>query len=317
MVDESKDPKAAGMRMTIPQTAAMVLAGVYISGFLVINAHLSERGIVDFELGSSRYLIAGGLFFAFLVFWYLFPGHAVIVATKDLTRKLDLSASSALVRISSISVLFARFCFLTCLSATFFSAVVLGNQGIWFSKYVVPFFLFAYLGGSLGLDLRFPRASRGIELVALALGILVFFITAINHDPHALRVFGHFLLISLYICLVLISWEHFKITNSKLAYDVLYSAVMVLLFSSLFGALHYGRISSAYGGGQPRTAVIMIDDQTARDGLAKMGFEVTPFLKAQLVHENQQEFIVDVDGQTIRLSRKTVAGLKMLPEDDQ
>ena len=317
MVDESKDPRADSMRMTVPQTAAVVIAGVYVAGFLVINAHLGERGIFDFDLGSSRYVIAGGLFFAFLAFWYLFPGHAVIVATKDLTRNLDLSAPSKSFRTLSISILLARFCFLTCWSAAFFSAVVLGQIEIWMTQSVVPFFLFAYLGGSLRLEPKFPRASRVIEFVALALGIFVFFITAINNDPHIVRVFLHFLLISLYICFVSISWEKLKITKSKLAYDLLYSTILVLVFSSAFGALHYGRISSALGGGQPRPAAIMIGDQTALDGLTKMGFAVTPFLKAQLVHENQQEFIFDVDGQTIRLSRKSVTGLKMLPENDQ
>ena len=70
------------------------------------------------------------------------------------------------------------------------------------------------------------------------------------------------------------------------------------------------------GGGQPHPVEIMIGDQTVQTDLKGMGFEATPFLKAKLVHENQQEFIVDVEGQAIRLSREAVVGFKMLPVED-
>ena len=167
--------------------------------------------------------------------------------------------------------------------------VLLGNREAWFSTFVITFFGFAFVADSLGLGRRFPRASLVIELGALALGILVFFTTAVTSDPQTLYVFGHFMLISLYVCLVFLSYEKITITVSKLAYDTLYSTFLLLVFSSLFGALHYGHITSSFGGGQLRPVQIMISDETARNGLANMGLRVTPYVNAQLVHENQQE----------------------------
>ena len=54
----------------------------------------------------------------------------------------------------------------------------------------------------------------------------------------------------------------------------------------------------------------MTNVQTVWNGLKDMGFEVTPFLKAKLIHENQREFIIDLEGQTIRLPRGGRRGIE-------
>ena len=51
MVDESENPKAGGLQLTIPQTASIVLAGIYVAGFLVINATWAS---VVFSISSLR-----------------------------------------------------------------------------------------------------------------------------------------------------------------------------------------------------------------------------------------------------------------------
>ena len=74
--------KRLGAQMTIAQAAAGILAAVYLCGFVVLNAYLGKRGVLAFDLASFRYLIAGTLFAAFLIIWYLFPGRAVFFGTK-------------------------------------------------------------------------------------------------------------------------------------------------------------------------------------------------------------------------------------------
>ena len=98
---------------------------------------------------------------------------------------------------------------------------------------------------------------------------------------------------------------------------IFFFAAFLLLFLVLFGLWQYEQVPAAFGGRQPHVVEIMIDDETVLGVLKDMGFEVTPFLKAKLIHENPQEFIVDLEGQTIRLSRNIVAGLKMLPIEDK
>lgn len=40
------------------------------------------------------------------------------------------------------------------------------------------------------------------------------------------------------------------------------------------------------------------------------------YLKTELVHENQHEFIISVEDETVRLPRTVVEGVRMLPTED-
>ena len=98
--------------------------------------------------------------------------------------------------------------------------------------------------------------------------------------------------ISLYVNLVLDSLERYKITTERIAYNVIYSVIFVLLSSAAFGRLQYEHIESAVGGGELQLVEIIIDGEKTRDGLKDMGFEATPFLSGSLVYEGQREFVV-------------------------
>ena len=319
MDTKNEDQTVLGWRITIPQAASAILAGTYLAGFLVLNAHLGKRGIFDFSLANSRYLIAGVLFIVFLVIWYLFAGRAIIFAKKWIDEDIESATERGLGPIWHFVILvnaFIRVGFFTCISAASFSLTLLGSaEPKVFFIYLIVLFLVAYPWDFLNFDHRFPRANQVFELATRAVGILVFF-TTVTSDSPTMSVFWHFAVMSVYVNFVLDSFDRFKITVDRFTYHMIYSAVFVLLSSSMFGLWHYEHIRSAFGGGQLQVVEIMIGDQTVRNGLMNMGFEVTPSLKANLVHENQQEFIVEIEGQTIRLSRKTVAGFKVLPVED-
>ena len=320
MSTKNEDHTASDWQVRPVQTASIILAGVYLAGFLVLNAHLGKHGFYDFDLANSRHLIAGCLFVAFLAFWYLFAGRAIILFKKWIdeeiasAKKYGLSSFwYALIFINS----WIKLGSFTCLSAALFSTIVLGStesRSVLF--YLLALFLIAYPWDILNFELRFPRANQVFKFVSNAGMILVFFITINNIVSPAVLVFFQFAVMSLYANLVLDSHERFKITTDSVTYDIIYSVVFVLIFSTSFGNFHYGNISSGLGGGRPQPVEIMIDEQTVWNGLKDMGFEVTPFLKAKLVHENQREFVIDLEGQTIRLPREAVAGFKMLPVED-
>ena len=286
----------------------------------MLNAHLGERGLYDFDLANSRHLIAGGLFVGFLVSWYLFAGRAIILVKKwiyeDTSSAEEHGLSSiwyALIFINS----WIKLGFLTCLSAAFFSTAVLGStESSPVYVYLVSLFLIAYPWDILNFDLRFPRANLVFEFISKATMILVFFITLNNIVSPTMFVFLQFSVMSFYANLVLDYYERFKATTDQITYNIIFSVIFVLLFSTSFGKFHYGNISSALGGGQLQPVEIMINDQTVWNGLKDMGFEVTPFLRANLVHENQREFIIDLEGQTIRLPRESTAGFKVLPVEE-
>ena len=319
MDTKNEDQTGLGWRLTIPQAASAILAGTYLAGFLVLNSHLGKRGIFDFSLANSRYLIAGVLFIVFLVIWYLFAGRSIIFAKKwideDIESAIELGLGRSWHIIIQLSAIL-RVVFFTCISSAAFSVTISGSaKPREFLIYLLALFLIAYLSDFLNFDRRFPRAYLIFEPASRAVGILVFFTTVASDSP-TMSVIVHFAIMSVYVNLVLESFDRFKITIDRLTFHIIYSAVFVLLSSSIFGLWHYEHIKPAFGGGQLQVVEIMIGDQTVRNGLMNMGFEVTPSLKANLVHENQQEFIVEIEGQTIRLSRKTVAGFKVLPVED-
>ena len=315
----NKGQTTSGWKITIPQAASFILAGIYLSGFLGLNVHLGKHGVFDFDLASSRYLIVGVLFFSFLVFWYLFGGRAIIFGTKRLRNELALVERSDLGPVwkglSYVNFLI-ELTFQHLLSAALFSHLILGDkEPTWFLRYLIVLFLILYPWDSLNLDRRFPRAHQILNLTTKTSAILLFLITITLLSPTSI-VLINFIVITFYANLVLDSMERFKITVDTLVYDITYTLIFVLLFSAAFGAAHYEHITSAFGGGQLQPVEIIVADQTTREGLDAMGFRVTPLLKAELIHENHQELIVGVEGQTIRLPRKAISGIKVAPVED-
>ena len=53
-----------------------------------------------------------------------------------------------------------------------------------------------------------------------------------------------------------------------------------------FDRNHYEHIRPAFGGGRHQAVEIMLNDPSIRNGLKDMGLDVTPSLKADLIHEN-------------------------------
>lgn len=312
--------QTAGWQVTPVQTVSVILAGVYLAGFLVLNAHLGKWGLYDFNLANSRHLMAGGLFVAFLVFWYLFAGRAIILFKKRLNVEITFAKERGLSSFWHALVYLnsgIQLGFMICLSAAFFSSIILGSPASRsVSAYLLGLFFISYLWDILNFDSRFPRASQALQFVSKAGMIFVFFITVRPIVSPTMLVFVNFVVISTFASLVLDSFERFKITTDHVTYSIIYTFVFILVFSTVFGKFHYGDISSTLGGGQPQPVEILIDDEAVWNGLKEMGFEVTPSLRAKLVHENQRELIFDLDGQTIRLPRKAIAGIKMLPVKD-
>ncbi len=319
MDTNNNDHTIFGWRITTPQVASIFLAGVYLAGFLVLNAHLGKRGIFDFGLANSRYLIAGTHFVVFLIVWYLSAGRAIIFFNKWTCEEIKSATELGLSHFWRFVIFtnsLMRLGFLTCISAAYFSLILLESpEPITLYIYLAILFLIDYSWVSSNFNLHYPRANQIFKLVTRIVAIIVFFIT-INISSMTMIVFLHFITISIYVNLVTDSFERFRITSDRLTHNIISSAIFVLLSSASFGRLYYEHITPDFGGGQLQEVEIIVVDQTVRNSLEVMGFKVEPFLKAKLIYENQQEFIIDVEDQTIRLSRKTVAGFKVLPVED-
>ena len=61
---------------------------------------------------------------------------------------------------------------------------------------------------------------------------------------------------------------------------------------------------------------IVINDQGAWDGLESMGFESRPVLRGELIHESQSELIIYAEEQILKLPKRVVAGIRVVPIED-
>lgn len=112
--------------------------------------------------------------------------------------------------------------------------------------------------------------------------------------------------------MVLDSFERFKITKDRFTYNVLFAVIFLLVSSAWFGRVHYAHIKSSFGGGEPQMIELAIRDAAGRAGLKQMGVELTPFLRAKLVHENDRELIVEVKGEVFRIVKDAVVGIRVV-----
>ena len=316
------DKSLAQMRrldqLTIPQAASAVLATVYLSGFVVINAHLGKHGVFAFDLASFRYLSAGTLFGAFLVVWYLFPGRALLLSTERIAREIEVARNADLApgwgRMAYVNFA-VRMLFMTCLAAMLFAAFPMGTETGLFYYYLMILFLVVYPWDVLNLDVRYPRANIVFELVTKVGGGLAF-VTTVGLDSPATVLFLSFCVLLMYAALVMDSFERFRITGDMITYNVIYSVVFVILSSAGFGRLHYEDVKSAFGGGERQAVEIVINDQGAWDGLESMGFESRPVLRGELIHESQSELIIYAEEQILKLPKRVVAGIRVVPIED-
>ena len=316
MATKNKDQPAFSWKIASPQTFSIVIAGIYISGFLVLNAHLSNRGFFSLELANSRYLIAGVLFAVFLLFWCAFAGLATIGQEQMASAEINFETKRGLGTIWQVVIVsksFIRILFGICVSATLFSWLVLGNneETLRFLLYSAPILLILGSITFVCRTLPWPRLGQVSDFATMFGPIPVFF-TVISIESMTMFVFVLFAAMSLSAKAVFYSCRLQHAASTK----IFGPTVWLVLVSVLFGLLQYEQIPAAFGGGQPHEVEFVIADETVSNVLKNMGIEVAPFLNATLIYENQQEFFVDVEGQSIRLSRNTVAGFRVLPIKD-
>ena len=209
-----------------------------------------------------------------------------------------------------------------CGSAALFSLMILGNDEetlrfmLYLSVLLLIFLLIKFAHGIW----NFPRLEQLFDLTINAVTIPVFFATIkVGATTIVFFLFVGMSLLSKMCLYILESYpvpERVRVHTGGFTFKIFASAVFLLGCSVLFGLLQYEQIPAAFGGGHPQAVEIMINDETVSSGFKDMGFEVTPFLKARLIYENQQEYIVDVGGQIFRLSRNAVAGLRVLPVEN-
>lgn len=307
----SEKQNAFSWLIRAPQAVPIIGIGVYVSGFVANNIHLSKYGVFDFDLYNSRYIIVGALFILFLTSWYFFAGRAIISTKEWLDEPKGEPNSYGMLLDAVIKVTFS-----ICKSSALFSLIFLENtEPIMFCIYSVCLFLITPRWENFWESRchykRFPLIDRTLEPVVRIVGIVIFF-TTISISSQTILVFFHFSLISAYANFALDSFKWSWDSKERFTQTIIHSTFLVLLSSVLFGWLQYGHIKSGFGGGQLQPVEIKIVEKTVSKSLRDIGFEVMPLFKVNLVYNNQEELIVTVKNKTIRLSNSSIAGFQVL-----
>ena len=69
--------------------SAIFLGTIYLCGFLTLNSHLYEYGVVELGIANTEYLVAGAIFALYLVVYGLFAGRGIVMSQRWLGQQID------------------------------------------------------------------------------------------------------------------------------------------------------------------------------------------------------------------------------------
>lgn len=295
---------------------AISIAMFYLSGFLVLNAHLSKFGLSDVDFVSGRYLLAAANFAFFLTCFYLFAGRAVLCGPSWVAEDIQQINRVRQSRFWSVFVYvhsFSRFIFFCCLSAAMYTTTALWQiETLWFYAALSGAFFITYTLDISNLDIRFPRINEMVQVTVEVLAIYAFF--AGPKIMSMVGVFGLYLGIAMYINFVFDMFNRRKITLDRIGFTAIYSAFFVLSTALSFGATYFGQVSSKIGGGRPLDIVFSLAHETRSllpDSLISEG---KTSLSGQLLFQTDKYLYVNIADQTVRLRADDIAVMVLKPE---
>lgn len=162
-----------------PSFYALAAVVLYVAGFLVLNSNLAKSGVVDIEFIDARYFLSGASFVFFLVCFYLFAGRAVLFTPKWLGENLKRVNKDNPRPFWSFVVFIHSFItatFFCCLSAALFTSFAIGSaeSALFYAALAGAFFIL-YTFDVTNLDVKFPRFSETVTIVAKLIAIYAFF----------------------------------------------------------------------------------------------------------------------------------------------
>lgn len=158
-----------------PSFYVFAVGALYVSGFLVLNSNLAKSGVLDIEFVDARYFLAGASFVFFLICFYLFAGRAVLFTPKWLRDDLERINKDSHNPFWSFIVFAHSFItgtFFCCLSAALFTSIAIGSaeSAVFFAALTGTFFVL-YTFDVTNLDVRFPRVTEIVTIVAKLIAI--------------------------------------------------------------------------------------------------------------------------------------------------
>ncbi len=282
--------------------------GIYLAGFVVINAHLSKYQLLDLDLFNARYVISGTHLAIFLGLWYMFVGQGIFFKDSFEDRIQEENPYEYLFYDS------IRHAYSICVLTAFYSSILQGSTELFtFLIYSVAFFFllphWENWWESGHRSERFPILDRFFVEILRSIGVALFFWNA-NFLSHPTLLFVQFVVISIYSTVLRNAIEYFQQYSERFSWVVFHVIIFLLLTTMSFGWLQYEKINSSFGGGQLQLVEVIVTDDKVIQGLVNLGFENGPSFEVNLVHENQENLIFTDNERTIQLSQSAIADIR-------
>lgn len=298
---------------------ALAVGVVYVSGFLVLNSNLAKSGVVDIEFVDARYFLSGVSFLSFLVCFYLFAGRAVLFTPKWLEEDLARVNKENPRPFWSFVVFIHSFItatFFCCLSAALFTSLAISRaESTFFYAALVGAFLILYTFDVTNLDVRFPRFSETVTIVAKLIAIYAFF--AHFGSGAMVTAFMSYVIIFFFINVVLDGFTRYKLTTDRVTFSGIYAVVFLFATAIGYGTLLYGQVSSTLGGARPQTVLLGLSEEVRKALPSSFANASSQLLEGKLIHQTPTYTYIAASGHTIRLRATDVVALVLIPVPEQ
>jgi hypothetical protein len=201
---------------------------------------------------------------------------------------------------------FVNVAFMCCLSAAMYTSVALWQlETFFFYAALSVSFVISYTMDVTNLDIRYPRANELVQMAIRLWAIIVFFAAPDNWT--LVGVFAIYLGTSLYINLVLDSFQRRRITSDRIAFSTVHTVFVLLSTALAYGATYFGSVSSKLGGGRPQDAIVTVTPQTRNLIPESVPLTAAGGFTARLVYQTDKYLFVSFADSTLRLRSDDVA----------
>ncbi len=300
---------------SLGKVSAVFLGVIYLCGFLTLNSHLYKYGVVDLGIASTEYLVAGAVFVLYLTVYGILAGRSIILSKRWLGQHIDHLKERNAPAVSPLIAfihMFIELAFFHCLSAALFSTFAFGQiESLGFYAVLSFVFILSYSLDTSNWDVRHPFAHLIVDGILKLIAVFSFFYLSSGINIYI--VFMAFLGYSIYINLVLDSFERYKLTKDRIVFNLGYTAIFILLSAVTFGSYVYGNISKKIGGGKPLEMTIDLHE----DSFMRHPCSINLPIVGEVVYSTQDNVYIQIENDTLIIPRSSVKWMSFHENDER
>ena len=213
--------------------SGVLFGAVYLSGFIVVNAHLAEYGIADFEVLRAR-ILAAGIIFAVFTASVVFAVSTRLRPNQAYSRQFREAAFAGLLPYLVFNTLLAR-------HGHYFDEIDVWWFAVWVGFGLTAFFVESQFS-------QYLAEKHGLDLIVTIVEVFGGYFLAYN--ALGTSIMGHLVWLFLTGLCTLTLWITPVRFNAALTHKIPAIVLMTVTLAGSFGGFVYGDINFKLGGGE-------------------------------------------------------------------